>query len=114
MVDAAKRGDERVLGMVADSGGYLGYSLVNLVNLFNPELLVVHGDMLRFGRVWSDSVARALTERMLPEVAQRLEIHPTGLPDDPVLTGAIAMVFDYIVNNPRLEYFVDRSSLARA
>jgi len=114
MVDAAKLGDERVLGMVADSGRYLGYSLVNLVNLFNPELLVVHGDMLRFGRVWSDSVARALTERMLPEVAERLEIHPTGLSDDPVLTGAIAMVFDYIVNSPRLEYFVARSSLARA
>ena len=113
MVECVKAGDDKIRAMVEESGRYLGYSLVNLVNLFNPELLVVHGDMLRFGDMWFEPVVSALTERLLPEVAARFEIRSTGLEEDPVITGAIAMVFDYIISNPHLDYFKARPNLVK-
>jgi glucokinase-like ROK family protein len=40
---AARQGDEAVRSMLAERAYYLGIALVNLVNLYNPELIILGG-----------------------------------------------------------------------
>lgn len=114
VIDRVNRGDENLSKMVAESGKYLGYAIVNLVNLFNPELVVVHGKMLKFGALWMESIRDSVQQRLLPEVADRLVIQPTALKQDPVTTGTIAMVCEHIINNPQLSYFARKSKIIKA
>lgn len=100
-----EQGDKNLKELIQESGKHLGWAIVNLANTYNPELVVVHGEMVEFGAVWFDSVKKAVQERLLPDVVSRLEIRPTALQDNPVLLGTVAMVCEFVFDNPYLNYF---------
>ncbi len=99
-------GDKKLSELVVESGKYLGYAIVNLANAFNPELVVINGDMTDFGAIWFDSVKKAVAERLLPEAAAKLKIESSTLTDSPILLGTVAMVCEYIFEQPYLESFI--------
>ncbi len=103
--EQAKKGDPDLMKLVVESGRHLGYAIVNLANAFNPELIVISGDMNDFGSVWLDSIRQAAFERLHPAVTARLRIQLTSLPENPVLLGTVAMVSNYIFENPELGLF---------
>jgi glucokinase len=43
----AARGDRRALKVVSDAARYVGYALINLTNLFDPEAIVMGGGVTR-------------------------------------------------------------------
>jgi glucokinase len=47
--EAANVGDASADAAIRRAGGYLGAGLVNLVNVFNPEVIVLGGSLLAFG-----------------------------------------------------------------
>jgi predicted NBD/HSP70 family sugar kinase len=105
--DHVKKGDRDLIKLVVENGKYLGYAIVNLANTFNPELIVINGDMNDFGSIWLDSIRQAAFERLLPDVTARLKIQLTSLHEEPVLLGTVAMVSNYIFENPQLSLFAD-------
>ena len=46
---AAQGGDHLALDIITRAGTYLGIGMVNLVNLFNPEMIIVGGGMAKMG-----------------------------------------------------------------
>jgi predicted NBD/HSP70 family sugar kinase len=98
-------GDARLMQLANQSGAYLGYAIVNLVNTFNPELVVLHGDMTELGDVWLGGLKQAVEERLKPEIYSCLRIECSTLDDDPVLLGTVAMVCEYLFDRPVLERF---------
>ena len=54
--EAAQKGDETALKVFNEMGRYLGLGLVNLVNLFNPEKIVIGG---KVSRAWDYFIERA-------------------------------------------------------
>ncbi|TCL76553.1 putative NBD/HSP70 family sugar kinase [Hydrogenispora ethanolica] len=104
--EQVKKGDPDLMKLVVESGKYLGYAIVNLTNTFNPELIVINGDMNDFGSFWLDSIRQAALERLPPEVAAGLRIKLTSLSENPLLLGTVAMVSNYIFENPELNLFV--------
>ncbi len=48
---AAEQGDELALQVVADTAVYLGIAIANLINLFNPALIVLGGSVGQIGQV---------------------------------------------------------------
>ena len=102
------KGDKKLSELVAESGRYLGCALVNLANAFNPELIVIHGDMTDFGAIWFDSVKKAVADRLLPEAATKLKIEISPITDSPILLGTVAMVCEYIFEQPYLELFSNK------
>jgi N-acetylglucosamine repressor len=105
--ERVKKGDEELMKLVVESGKYLGYAIVNLVNTFNPELIVINGDMNDFGSIWLDSIRQSAFKRLLPDVTARLKIKLTSLHEEPVLLGTVAMVSNYIFENPQLSLLAD-------
>lgn len=57
LAQAARQGDRFVLRILSEAGSYLGQSIVGLINLLNPELIVIGG-----------GVASAVGDLLLPEV----------------------------------------------
>ncbi len=92
--EAARGGDPVALELVSRAGSYLGVGMVNLINIFNPEMIIVGGGMSRMGDMLLDPAREVVRERAfrLPADAVRIVISELG--DDAGVLGAAAFVRD--------------------
>jgi predicted NBD/HSP70 family sugar kinase len=100
VVDAADRGDivaQEALGRVGD---WLGLGVANLVNIFNPEM-VIFGGMLR--EVYLGSAAQVRSRLALHAMApqrEKLRLRTSALADDATLVGAAELAFAHVLADP--------------
>ena len=87
---AAQRGDTLSLAMVTQAATYLGIGFVNLVNIFNPEMIIVGGGLSKMGDLLLEPARRLVRERAFPLLAQSVRIVPAQLGDDAGVFGAAA------------------------
>jgi glucokinase len=64
---AAKQGDSLARELIARTGYYLGVGLANLINIFNPELIVVGGGLSNIGDMLLDPAFKTAEERAYKE-----------------------------------------------
>ena len=69
VVAAARTGNVSALRSLEDAGLHLGWAIGSLVNLFNPSLIVVGGDLARAGDLLLDSARVGLRRHALDAVA---------------------------------------------
>ena len=85
---AAKEGDELAKEVIDQAAYYLGIGVVNLVNIFNPEMVVIGGSMADMGDLLLQPVRLMVAERAFPLYAQTVQIVPAQLGNDAGLFGA--------------------------
>ena len=94
--------DARIAALLDDAGERVGTALANLVNLFNPELIVIGGEGVRLGEVYFGSLRRALRENAFDGLADDLPVLLEPWGDDAWARGAaslaISRTFDLEVN----------------
>lgn len=78
----------------------LGQGLANLVNAFNPRLVVLGGYFRALYRLCRDDVDAGLAERSLPAPFESVSLALPGLGTDSVLLGAAEMAFDPLFVDP--------------
>jgi|LSQX01.2.fsa_nt_gb predicted NBD/HSP70 family sugar kinase len=100
------QGDPRIIEIVKEVGFYLGIAIVNLVNSYNPSLIVLNGEMTVFGSALLNSIKETVQSRLTSNVFAELKIEYSSLQEDPVLLGAIAMICEYFFNHPDLRMFL--------
>ena len=86
--DAARDGDPLSSDVIAKAATYLGVGMVNLVNIFNPEMIVVGGGMARMGNLLLEPARRVVAERAFPISAQAVRIVTAQLGNDAGVHGA--------------------------
>ncbi|OAP44537.1 ROK family transcriptional regulator [Sinorhizobium glycinis] len=59
---SAATGDEDALEILANAGSRIGRHLADLVNLFDPEVIVVGGEAVQFGNALLDPLKRSMEE----------------------------------------------------
>jgi glucokinase len=91
---AARRGDQLAADIVADAAKYLGIGLANLVNIFNPELIVIGGGLSKMGDMLLKPARKVLKERAFRLPAQTAHIARARLGSNAGIIGAAAYVFD--------------------
>ena len=69
IVDAARKGNVSAVRALEDAGLHLGWALASVVNLLNPGLVVVGGDMARAGELLLESARIGLRRHALDAVA---------------------------------------------
>lgn len=67
---AAKAGDENALGILKEAGKNLGIGLANIINILNPEIIIIGGGLSSLGD---------LILRPAKETALKFIINPTAL-----------------------------------
>jgi predicted NBD/HSP70 family sugar kinase len=100
IVDAAERGDIAARDALYSVGDWLGFGVANLVNIFNPEM-VVFGGILRDIYLSSAAQIRSrLTTNVLAAPRENLRLRTSALGDDATLVGAAELAFTEVLANP--------------
>ena len=71
---AAARGDLVAQEVLAEAGNQLGIALTSLVNLFNPNIVVVGGGVAQTGDLFLEPIRKAVLKRSLPAAAHAVRI----------------------------------------
>ena len=85
---AAAAGDDAAVGVVRSAGEALGNSVGFLVNLLDPEAVVVGGGLGLAGGLYWDSFVASTREHIWSEATRGLPILPAALGPDSGLVGA--------------------------
>jgi predicted NBD/HSP70 family sugar kinase len=88
IIAAALEGDPTTRSIVQTAGNYLGIAIANLVNLFNPGLIALGGDLVAAGDLLLDAVRAAVALRCIPKAASEVTILVSSLGDGAVAIGA--------------------------
>ncbi len=86
---AAKSGDTMAKAIMDTAGTNLGVGVVNLVHIFNPELVVIGGGVSKAGDLIFEPVRRVVAKRVMRDISVRITASALG--DNPGLLGAVAL-----------------------
>lgn len=88
--DAARDGDEYALEVIHDTARFLGIGVANLVNIFNPEIVVICGGVTAAGERLFKPLASEVARRAFRPAVERCRIVPGSLPGTAGVYGAVA------------------------
>jgi predicted NBD/HSP70 family sugar kinase len=92
VVKAAEEGDPFAVSLLKDAGCRLGRKAAFLVNLFNPEILIVGGGIEIAGALFMDALRDTVKQSSVQEATDKLRIIPSQLGENGVSLGAAALV----------------------
>jgi predicted NBD/HSP70 family sugar kinase len=92
IVRLAQEGDLGCRRVIADAGRAIGKAAATLVNVLNPELLIVGGDLAEAGELLLDGVRESLGRSALPTAVEAATVVAGTLGDRAEVLGAIALV----------------------
>lgn len=95
---AGMKGDELALEIFRRMGVYLGVGLANLINILNPEMIVIGGGVVSAWELFEKHMHREIAERAFPVPAEEVKVVPGECGDDAGLLGAAHLAF-----NPNLQ-----------
>ncbi|MFG3696938.1 ROK family protein [Micromonospora sp. NPDC047620] len=98
--DAADRGDARAQTAVRQAGDWLGFGVANLVNIFNPEMVIFGGTMRDLYLAAAAQVRSRLNSIALPACLERVRLRTPKLGDDAALIGAAELAFERLLADP--------------
>jgi predicted NBD/HSP70 family sugar kinase len=90
--DAALDGDPLALQVAQEVAGHLGRAVAGLLNLMNPSLVVVGGDLARLGRLLVEPLRETVEKRTLVSSVAAAEIRTSKLGLQSVAIGAATLV----------------------
>lgn len=91
VVAAAQAGDRLALAIWDEALEALSTGLANVINIFNPERIILGGGVTRAGNLLFDALRRRTPKRALAPLADQVQILPAALRDDVGILGAAAM-----------------------
>jgi predicted NBD/HSP70 family sugar kinase len=100
---AATRGDEVVREVLREVGHYLGLALATLVNLNNPEMVVLGGTLAIVFPFLEEALHRTLDRHVLAPLREGLQVILSPLGAEAVPMGGIALAMDGFISAPRLD-----------
>jgi len=95
---AARDGDSLASEVVLKAATYLGVGLANVVNIFNPEMIIIGGGMAKMGDLLLNPARQVVKERAYQLSAQVVQIVPAQLGDDAGVLGAAVFAFQQEVD----------------
>lgn len=90
----ALAGDPLSVDVLTDVGRRLGAGLTGLVNLLDPEVVVIGGGAATAGDLILDAAREVVAARALPPVAARVRIVPAEFAEDAGMLGAAVLAMD--------------------
>jgi len=91
--EAGLKGDELALEIFRRMGVYLGIGLANLINILNPEMIVIGGGVVNGWDLFEKHMLHEVEERAFPLLAARVKIVRAKCGDDAGLLGAARLGF---------------------
>jgi predicted NBD/HSP70 family sugar kinase len=98
----AAAGSPDALEAVDAVGRWLGFGLAGLVNVFNPQVVVLGGLFSRIHPFVDGTLAAELDRLALPQAREAIRVVPAALGVDAPLLGAAELAFEPLLADPSL------------
>jgi len=96
VAEAAMAGDTVAREVYERAARYIGLALASLINVLNPELVIIGGGVSKVGDLLFGPVRRVVRERAYERTADVAKIVPAALGDDVGVIGAAAVVYRHL------------------
>lgn len=96
VVEAAIAGDQRAIGILSDVGLDLGRGIAILIQLLNPELIILGGAIAEASQYITTPIQQALNIYSMAKLREKTEIQLSTLGSEVGLMGAVAIVNEHI------------------
>lgn len=97
---AADAGDAEAIDSLVEAGRAMGQGFAGLVNIFNPEKIILGGPLSVAGGYLLPAIQETVTRHSLPEIVQQAQVLLSDFGSDASLIGAIAIVVDDVLARP--------------
>ncbi len=94
LLELVQRGDRGARRAVADAGAAVGIAIAAVVNVLNPELVVLGGELAGAGAVLLDPIRAAIERRAVPPAAATVRVTAGELGEHAEVLGAAALALD--------------------
>ncbi len=93
-----KEGNEIVVKNVNKNAEYLGIGISNAIKIFSPEIIIIHGEVIKFGEKYLNIVRETVSKNTFPMVKEEYDIQFSKLGENVGLIGASYIVFEKTFN----------------
>lgn len=100
VIAAAEAGEERAADAVAEVAEWCGVGIRAIINLFNPEVVVLGGCLAQVWRAAEDQVNEAMSRSKLMSPREDVVIRSALLEDSPLI-GAAELAFAPVLEHPQ-------------
>lgn len=91
LAQAAENGDEVAIEVWEEVGTYLGVGIGNFVNIFNPDVFAIGGQIAKAGELLLAPARRAARNVAIPSLFAEVQISVAEQIDDAGLLGGAAL-----------------------
>ena len=98
VVELARAGEPAAVRLVRDSGRLIGEVLAASVNLYNPSVIVIGGDVSQAHEQLLAGVREVVYQRSLPLATRHLRVVRSQLADRAGVIGAAVMVIEHVLS----------------
>lgn len=103
IANAASEGDNAAIVALQEVGEKLGFGIANLVNVFNPDMVILGGELNYASELLLPVVRKVVNANSLKLESQGLKIVPSAHGQDACVMGAVALVLDDILHEPNFK-----------
>ncbi|MBN1689640.1 MAG: ROK family protein [Dehalococcoidia bacterium] len=96
VAEAARKGDALARAVIEESAGYLGIGVANLVNLMNPQMIIIGGGVSKMGEMILSPTRRSMKANAINLPARTVRLVRPRLGVDAELTGAALYARDML------------------
>lgn len=94
--ELARKGEADALAVMQGMGSMLGIGIANLINIFNPEMIVIGGGVKDAWPLFIDATRAEIRKRAFEVPAARTRIVESKLGDDAGMVGAAAVALQKV------------------
>lgn len=94
VVDAANRGDQYAIKILADVGAMMGKGIAMVIQLFNPELIILGGKMAEANQYITIPMQQAINTYCMTQIREKATIEVSQLGQDASILGVTSNVLN--------------------
>lgn len=98
IVEAANKGDQLAIELLSEFGTHLGKGLSTLIQLFNPELIILGGMMAEAKQYLTIPTRQAINTYCMTELREQVALEVSDIGPDSVILGTAYTVFEHVID----------------
>jgi predicted NBD/HSP70 family sugar kinase len=102
VAEAARAGQRPIRTLLAQAGSHLGFAIAHLVNLVDPELVVLGGNLTIVADFITEALHATLAANVLAPILAKLRFQVSPLGAEAVPMGGIALAMDGYLSAPHI------------
>ena len=99
VIDAANRGDQYAISILADIGIKLGKGIAILIQLFNPEVIILGGKMAEAKQYITIPIQQSINTYCMTLMRENVSVVLSELGQDAAITGTVGNVIENILKH---------------